>query len=189
MQVPLCAYPHAPAQALTAALHLPAAAVTPDPVPPLSFYCAPLLPATQSRAQNTEKIEFVATEHFWMSGMYWGLTAMHLLDRLHEMDQAAITGWVLSCQHANGGFGGSARNDPHLLYTLSAVQIMALFDKLDLLDAPRIAACESSVYARLAHGVLGRAWAAHACRAGCCPHAMMGPAAREPGHGLPEAAA
>ncbi len=100
------------------------------------------------RAQNTDKIEFVATEHFWMSGMYWGLTAMHLLGRLHEMDQEAIVSWVLSCQHPCGGFGGSARNDPHLLYTLSAVQILALYDRLGELDADKVMSCES---ARTAH--------------------------------------
>jgi prenyltransferase beta subunit len=93
--------------------------------------------------QNTDKIEFVATEHFWMSGMYWGLTAMHILGRLHEMDERAIIDWVLSCQHPNGGFGGSSRNDPHLLYTLSAVQILALFDKLHLVDAERIGKCKA----------------------------------------------
>ncbi|GFH29111.1 geranylgeranyl transferase type-2 subunit beta, partial [Haematococcus lacustris] len=90
--------------------------------------------------ENTDKIEFVATEHFWMSGMYWGLTAMSLLGKLEDMDEAAITSWVLSCQHECGGFGGSSRNDPHLLYTLSAVQILALYDKLHLVDAQRIAA-------------------------------------------------
>ena len=73
--------------------------------------------------------------------MYWGLTALHLLDRLHELDQQAVLDWVLSCRHANGGFGGSPRNDPHLLYTLSAVQILALYDRLDLLDADLIAKC------------------------------------------------
>ena len=26
-------------------------------------------------------MEAVATEHFWMSGIYWGLAAMHLLGR------------------------------------------------------------------------------------------------------------
>lgn len=76
-----------------------------------------------------------------MSGMYWGLTAMHLLGRLHEMDEDAIVAWVLRCQHTGGGFGGSERNDPHMLYTLSAVQILALYDKLDLLDADRVVAC------------------------------------------------
>ncbi|GFH15685.1 uncharacterized protein HaLaN_11957 [Haematococcus lacustris] len=49
--------------------------------------------------ENTDKIEFVATEHFWMGGMYWGLTAMSLLGKLEDMDEAAITSWVLSCQH------------------------------------------------------------------------------------------
>jgi geranylgeranyl transferase type-2 subunit beta len=44
--------------------------------------------------QGADKLEHVATEHFWMSGMYWGLTAMALLGRLHEMDTAKILDWV-----------------------------------------------------------------------------------------------
>lgn len=42
----------------------------------------------------------------------------------------------------NGGFGGSPRHDPHLLYTTSAVQLLALFERLDLLDVDATAACE-----------------------------------------------
>lgn len=80
-----------------------------------------------------------------MSGMYWGLTAMYLLDRLKDMDEEAIVSWVLRCQHPNGGFGGSERNDPHMLYTLSAVQILALFDKLDLIDADKVTQCKHAV--------------------------------------------
>jgi hypothetical protein len=44
--------------------------------------------------QAADKLEHVATEHFWMSGMYWGLTAMELLGRLHDMDTAKILDWV-----------------------------------------------------------------------------------------------
>jgi hypothetical protein len=58
-----------------------------------------------------------------MSGMYWGLTAMALLGRLEEMDTDAVAQWVLTCQKQGGGFGASPRNDAHLLYTLSAVQV------------------------------------------------------------------
>ncbi len=95
-----------------------------------------------SHAQGpSSKLEHVATEHFWMSGLYWGLTAMHLLGRLDEMDRTRVVPWVLSCQHASGGFGGSPRNDPHLLYTTSAVQILALFDELGSIDAMKVAAC------------------------------------------------
>jgi geranylgeranyl transferase type-2 subunit beta len=49
---------------------------------------------------------------------------------------------VLSCQRNGGGFGGSERHDPHLLYTLSALQVLALYDKLDAIDADEVAKCE-----------------------------------------------
>jgi len=48
----------------------------------------------------------------------------------------------MSCQKEGGGFGGSPRHEPHLLYTLSAVQVLALYDRLDLLDADVVATCE-----------------------------------------------
>ena len=92
--------------------------------------------------QDTSRLEHVATEHFWMSGMYWGLVAMYLLGRLHEMDLDTIVSWVTRCQHDCGGFGGSERNDPHILYTLSAVQILALVDRLDVVDGASVARCE-----------------------------------------------
>jgi hypothetical protein len=85
----------------------------------------------------------VATEHFWMSGMYWGLTALYLAGKLDELDSSLILDWVMRCQHKeSGGFGGSERNDPHLLYTLSAIQILALYDRLDLVDAEQVTSCE-----------------------------------------------
>ena len=91
--------------------------------------------------QTKDSFEFYATEHFRMSGVYWGLTAMHLLGKQHMMDTAAITDWVLSCQHTNGGFGGSERHDPHLLYTLSAVQILGLCDALHRINKEHVAQC------------------------------------------------
>jgi len=49
-----------------------------------------------------------------------------------------VIGFVLSCQQENGGFGGNIGHDAHLLYTLSAVQILCLFDALPRLDVPRV---------------------------------------------------
>ena len=40
-----------------------------------------------------------------------------------------------------GGFGGNVGHDPHVLYTLSAVQVLCLFDRLDVLDADKVADC------------------------------------------------
>lgn len=43
-----------------------------------------------------------------------------------------IADWVFDCyDSARGGFGGNVGHDAHLLYTLSALQILAMADKLD----------------------------------------------------------
>lgn len=42
--------------------------------------------------------------------------------------------FVLSCQHENGGFGAAPGHDAHMLYTVSAVQILVTIDALDELD-------------------------------------------------------
>ena len=70
-----------------------------------------------SPPQSKDSFEYFATEHFRMSGVYWGLTALHLLGRADALDGPAIIDWVLACQCPCGGWGGSERHDPHLLYT------------------------------------------------------------------------
>ena len=43
-----------------------------------------------------------------------------------------IVEWVFQCYDAeSGGFGGNVGHDPHILYTLSALQILAIDDKLE----------------------------------------------------------
>ena len=41
---------------------------------------------------------------------------------------------MLSCQHENGGFGAAPGHDAHMLYTVSAVQILVMVDALDDLE-------------------------------------------------------
>ncbi|VEU37828.1 unnamed protein product [Pseudo-nitzschia multistriata] len=90
------------------------------------------------------------TEHLRMSGIYWTYTALSLLVSPSEAD--AIIGnessrasdhqpqppetelplprlveWVLRCYDPrSGGFGGNVGHDGHLLYTLSALQILVV---------------------------------------------------------------
>lgn len=64
------------------------------------------------------------TEHFRMSGMYWGITALDLLNQLDRMDSTEIVDFICKCQDkGSGGFSPSIGHDAHLLYTLSAVQV------------------------------------------------------------------
>ncbi len=63
------------------------------------------------------------TEILRMGGIYWCLTAMALMDKLDMMNKDEILKFVVSCQHECGGFGASVDHDPHLLHTLSAIQV------------------------------------------------------------------
>ena len=63
------------------------------------------------------------TEYLRMSGIYWGLTAMALMNELDKMDRDEVIEFVKSCQHECGGFSAAVDHDPHLLYTLSAIQV------------------------------------------------------------------
>ncbi len=63
------------------------------------------------------------TEFLRMSGMYWGLTVMDLMNSLDSMNKQEVLDFIKQCQHECGGIGASIGHDPHLLYTLSAVQV------------------------------------------------------------------
>ena len=53
-----------------------------------------------------------------------------------------VTGGVVVMYDRNvlpGGFGGSRHHDPHILYTCSAVQLLAIYGALDQIDADAVA--------------------------------------------------
>ena len=45
------------------------------------------------------------------------------MNKQDMMEKDEIIEFVKSCQHDNGGFSASHNHDPHLLYTLSAIQV------------------------------------------------------------------
>ena len=71
------------------------------------------------------------TEHLRLNGVYWGLTALHLLGHPEALPRKETIEFVLSCQNADGGFGAAPGHDSHMLYTVSAVQILVMVDALD----------------------------------------------------------
>uniref|UniRef100_A0A0B7B5S7 Geranylgeranyl transferase type-2 subunit beta n=1 Tax=Arion vulgaris TaxID=1028688 RepID=A0A0B7B5S7_9EUPU len=75
--------------------------------------------------------EYVMTEFLRMNGMYWGLTSLALAGQLECMDKSEVIEFIQKCQHECGGFSCSVGHDPHLLSTLSAIQILTLYDALD----------------------------------------------------------
>ena len=94
-------------------------------------------------SSDKNSFEYVVTAHLRMSGMYWGLTTFCLLGRdlEEEMGSEALCNWVMTCYHEEcGGFGGGTNHDAHMLYTLSALQILALCGELERVDRDKVAA-------------------------------------------------
>uniref|UniRef100_A0ACB8F3N0 Uncharacterized protein n=1 Tax=Sphaerodactylus townsendi TaxID=933632 RepID=A0ACB8F3N0_9SAUR len=91
-------------------------------------------------AYGTKKddYEYCMSEYLRMSGVYWGLTVMDLMGQLYRMNKEEILEFIKSCQHECGGISASIGHDPHLLYTLSAVQILTLYDNLHVVDIDKI---------------------------------------------------
>ncbi|EEH47411.1 Rab geranylgeranyltransferase BET2 [Paracoccidioides brasiliensis Pb18] len=81
-----------------------------------------------------DKLEYWLTEHLRLNGVYWGLTALHLLGHPEALPRDETIAFILSCQHDNGGFGAAPGHDAHMLYTVSAVQILVTIDAVDELD-------------------------------------------------------
>ena len=76
-----------------------------------------------------------------MSGLYWGLTALYLLGRPDALPRNRVIDFILSCQHENGGFGAAPGHDAHMLYTVNAVQTLAMLDAFPELDGHGKATC------------------------------------------------
>jgi geranylgeranyl transferase type-2 subunit beta len=91
--------------------------------------------------KKKESFESVVMDHLRMNGAYWGLTTLDLLDKLGCVSEEEVISWLMTCQHESGGFAGNTGHDPHILYTLSAVQILALFDKINILDIGKVSSC------------------------------------------------
>jgi geranylgeranyl transferase type-2 subunit beta len=84
--------------------------------------------------QRKDELEYWLTEHLRLNGVYWGLTALHLLGHPEALPRDQTIDFVLSCQKDNGGFGAAPGHDAHMLYTVSAVQILVTIDAVDELE-------------------------------------------------------
>jgi Prenyltransferase and squalene oxidase repeat len=88
------------------------------------------------------------TEHLRLNGVYWGLTALHLLGHTDALPRDQTIEFVLACQNKDGGFGAATDHDSHMLYTVSAIQILATVDALQELERTggkdRVGKCEGN---------------------------------------------
>lgn len=85
-----------------------------------------------------QTFEYWLLEHLRMNGLYWGITSLVIMNLLDALPKDGVIGFVLSCwDNKAGGFGSYPKHDAHILSTLSAVQILAIYDELDALKPDR----------------------------------------------------
>lgn len=82
------------------------------------------------------------SDYLRMSGLYWSVTFLDLVNSLDKLNKEDVIAYLKRNQHSNGfskncfnffnfkifnklkgGFSPCDGHDPHLLYTLSAVQV------------------------------------------------------------------
>lgn len=118
----------------------------------LQLYIAKHISYIQALDTRRDELEYWLTEHLRLNGLYWGLTACHLLGHPDALPREGVLDFVLSCLHESGGFGAAPGHDAHMLYTVSAVQILATLDAFGELEEregggkERIGRCECSSY-------------------------------------------
>jgi geranylgeranyl transferase type-2 subunit beta len=88
----------------------------------------------QSLDTRTTELMYWLTQHLRLNGVYWGLTALHLLGHPEALPRDETIKFVLSCQKESGGFAPAPNHHAHMLYTVSAVQILVMVDGLDELE-------------------------------------------------------
>lgn len=104
------------------------------------FYANKHIEYIKKVANDKVSFEYYVTQQFRMSGVYWGLAALSILGRdIHmELNINEVIEWIFACQHDSGGFSAEIGHDPHILYTLSAIQVLALCGSLDRLDKEKV---------------------------------------------------
>ncbi|KAJ9623738.1 Rab geranylgeranyltransferase [Knufia peltigerae] len=88
----------------------------------------------QSLDTRKDELDYWLTEHLRLNGVYWGLTALHLLGHPEALPRDKTIDFIFACYNDDGGFGAAPGHDSHMLYTVSAIQILATIDALSELD-------------------------------------------------------
>lgn len=94
--------------------------------------------------------EYILLGHIRINAIYWALTALSLLghgpwtetfEQFSPLTLQEIVDFVEACRNDDGGYGGNKGLDSHILFTLSAVQIMRILGKQADLSVDAIVKC------------------------------------------------
>ncbi|KAE9550608.1 hypothetical protein FO519_006179 [Halicephalobus sp. NKZ332] len=82
--------------------------------------------------------EYVMSEHLRLSGLYWCLTALDLMNKADEADKDLMLNVIEEARNDDGGYGAAKNHASHILHTLCAVQVLVTLNKKELVDVDSI---------------------------------------------------
>jgi len=82
--------------------------------------------------------EWTMSEYLRMSGIYWSLTALHIIGAHDRLPKDELVAFVKSCQMPSGGFCPAPGHHESIVYTLSAIQVLIIYNELDHIDVDQL---------------------------------------------------
>lgn len=87
---------------------------------------------------SKQSYEYWLLEHLRLNGLYWGTVALSVMKSLDTLPREEVVDFVMSCfDEKAGGFAPFPGHDAHVLTTLSALQILLIYDVLDTLTSEK----------------------------------------------------
>lgn len=79
----------------------------------------------QSLDKHQENFEYWLSEHLRLNGVYWGLTALCLMDAKESFNKDEVVEFVMKCYcESTGGFGPFPRHEAHIHATLDRKSVV-----------------------------------------------------------------
>jgi geranylgeranyl transferase type-2 subunit beta len=79
---------------------------------------------------HDDQLYYHVTDYLKMSALYWALMALYISGGVHLAKKSELLQFIQQCYDpTSGGYRGNVNHHVHLLYTLSAVQILAIFEQ------------------------------------------------------------
>ncbi len=80
-------------------------------------------------------LEHWMADHLKMNALYWGICALFLMHQEGAFKKEDVVSFIMKCYDEKyGGFGSAPKHDAHILSTLSALQVLKLYNSLDVLS-------------------------------------------------------
>ncbi|UZJ50732.1 hypothetical protein CBS101457_000052 [Exobasidium rhododendri] len=89
-------------------------------------------------ASHTSSLTYHLTTHLRLNAIYWAVTTLFLLRSPDALPREDVIAYVLSCwDDTQGGFGSHPGHDAQIHVTLSAIQVLFMYDQLHTIDDKR----------------------------------------------------